>query len=120
MKQAFTLPENAELELLKNMLEEAGIRCALMNQEISQTLPLAPFHVQLWVENDDDVPRAQELCHAWLNPPPGAKGAWACANCGQGLQGQFDSCWRCGTTRAATDKLKRERRDDENASRFVD
>lgn len=69
MKQVFTLPQTAELELLKNMLEEAGIPCALRNEQLSQAFPATPFNVELWVANDDDFPRAQELCQG-LAPSP--------------------------------------------------
>jgi len=108
MKQLFTPTESAELGLLKNILEEAGIRCAFKNQQLFQTLPIGPFNVELWVINDDDFPRAQELTQAWLHPPPGATGTWTCAKCGQRLKDQFDSCWKCGTKRQTTAKLNNE------------
>jgi hypothetical protein len=108
MKQLFTPTESAELGLLKNMLEEAGIRCALKNQQLSQTLPIEPFNVELWVINDDEFPRARELTKAWLNPPPSATGTWTCAKCGQRLNEQFDSCWKCGANRETTAKLNKE------------
>jgi len=99
MKQVFSLQETTELELLKNILEEAGIPCAFRNEQLSQALPATPFDVELWVANDDDFPRAQELCRAWLHPPADATGTWDCATCGQRLNGQFDSCWKCGAKR---------------------
>ena len=120
MKQIFALTESTELELLKNMLEEAGIQCALRNEQLSRALPVTPFKVELWVANDDDFPRAQELCQAWLQPPPGATGAWDCAQCGQPLRGQFDSCWKCGAQRQTATKLGNEGENDGNISRFVD
>jgi Putative prokaryotic signal transducing protein len=120
MKQVFALPESAELELLKTMLEEAGVRCALRNEQLSQALPAMPFNVELWVANDDDFPRAQELCQAWLHPPPDAMGTWVCAQCGQRLRSQFDSCWKCGAERQTTTTFNNEGKDNENVSRFVD
>jgi hypothetical protein len=102
MKEVLSLPESAELELIKNMLEGAGIPCALRNEQLSQALPASPFNAELWVANDEDFPRAQELCQAWLHPPSGATSTWVCAKCGQRLMGQFDSCWRCGTKRETT------------------
>jgi hypothetical protein len=99
MKPVSTSRNSAELELLKNMLEEAGIRCALRNEQLSQALPAAPFNVELWVDDDKDFQKAQDLCEAWFHPPPGATGTWACAKCGQRLGGQFDSCWKCGAKR---------------------
>jgi hypothetical protein len=120
MKRGSTSRDSAELGLLKNMLDEAGIRCALKNEQLSQVLPEAPFNVELWVENNDDFQRAHDLCHTWFDSLPGATGIWTCAECGQRLRGQFDSCWKCGTKRAAADKLNHEGEDDENISRFVD
>jgi hypothetical protein len=120
MKQVFTLPDSAELELLKNILEEAGIRCEFRNEQLSQALPAPPFNVELWVANDDDFPRAQELCQGWLHPPPGATGTWVCAQCGQRLGRQFDSCWKCGAERQTTNTFNNERQDNEDASGFVD
>ena len=108
MKQVFVLPETAELQLLKSQLEQSGIRCELRNEQLSQALPATPFNVELWVANDDDLPRAQELCQAWLHPPPGATGTWVCAQCGQRLGSQFDSCWKCGAARQMTTKSKSE------------
>ena len=105
MKQVITLTESAELELLKNMLEKSGIPCALRNEQLSRAFPVTPFNEELWVDNDDDLTRARELCQAWLQPPPGAAGAWACPQCGQHLRGQFDSCWKCGAKRQTTAKL---------------
>ena len=108
------------MELLKNMLDEAGIRCALRNEQLSQAFPAAQFKVELWVENDEDFQNAQVLCEAWLQPQPGAIGSWTCAKCGQRLRGQFDSCWKCGTYRERTSRLNEEGEDDGNISRFVD
>ena len=104
MKQVFTLSDGAELELLKNLLEEAGIPCALRNEQLSQALPATPFDVELWVANDDDFPRAQGALPSLAPPSPGATATWACAQCGQRLRSQFDSCWNCGAKRATTTK----------------
>jgi hypothetical protein len=120
MKQVLTLPESAELELLKHMLEAVGIRCALRNEQLSQALPAIPFKVELWVAKDDDLPRAQELCQDWLHPSPSAIDTWVCAQCGQRLRRQFDSCWKCGAERQMTNTFNSEGEHDENVSRFVD
>lgn len=119
MKQVFTLTETEELELLKNMLEESGIPCALRNEQLSRAFPVMPFNTELWVTNDDDYPRAQALCQAWLQTPAGATGSWVCTQCAQQLRGQFDSCWKCGAQRETTAKHN-EGIVDENISRLVD
>lgn len=123
MKQVFTATESVELELLKNMLEQAGITCVLRNQQLSQALPAIPFAVELWVEKEDEFQKAQDLCQAWFSARPGATGSWTCVHCGQRLKRQFDSCWKCGTQRETPDPFNKEGKDDEddeNISRFVD
>jgi len=82
MKKVLTLSENAELELLKNVLEEGGIHCVIKNEQLSQNMPLTPFHSELWVLDDDRLPQAQELCHDWFNPEPDALDVWECQQCG--------------------------------------
>ena len=116
MKQLFTPTESAELGLLKNMLEGVGIRCTLRNEQLSQALPVAPFNVELWIENDEDFERAQHLCMTWFHPAPDATGSWACAKCGQGLSSQFDSCWACGAKRETAARLNNPGETDEQTS----
>ena len=99
MKQVLTLSESTELELLKNVLEEGGIPCVLKNEELAQVLPITPFNPELWVVNDDDLPRAQALCQDWFGPEPDASDAWDCSKCGQRHGSRFDCCWKCGTHR---------------------
>jgi hypothetical protein len=108
MKQVLTLSESAELELLKNVLEEGGIHCVLKNEQLAQAIPITPFNLELWVLNDKDLLRAQELCHDWFAPAPDDLGTWDCSQCGQRLGSRFDSCWKCGTTREMADKLAQE------------
>lgn len=98
MKRVFSLPheESAELTLLQDMLEAAGIRCALKTEELAFVISAAPFTAELWVENDQDLARAQEFCEVWRDPPPAAPGSWICRHCGERLRLQFDSCWKCG------------------------
>lgn len=100
--------DRAELGLLKNMLEEAGIRCGLRNEQLFQALPTALFNVELWVESDNDFQRAQDLCEFWFRPALDARGSWTCAKCGHRHGGQFDSCWRCGAKRKTTGELNTE------------
>ena len=105
MKQVLTLSESAELELLKNVLENDGIHCVLKNQELAQAMPISPFNPELWVLNDDDLPQAQKLCHDWFHPEPDDLDVWDCQKCGQRLGSRFDTCWECGTKRGTATKF---------------
>lgn len=99
MKLIYTSPDSAELGLLKNMLEKAGIRCLERNEQMAQTLPVAPFQAELWVENEADYPEAKALLAEWANPTTASAVGWVCSRCGELLGSQFTKCWKCGTHR---------------------
>jgi hypothetical protein len=99
MNKIFSSPQSAEVELVKNMLADAGILCEVRNGDFSQIVPAPPFYEELWIQ-DDDLPRASELLSAWQGPqtmPP--PGTWICPECGEVVEGQFTTCWKCGAPR---------------------
>ena len=101
MKRIFTSPETAELGLLKNMLQKAGIRCVELNEQMTQTIPTAPFQAELWVEDEADYPTATALLKEWHHPTHTAGASWTCSRCGEEMGSQFSRCWKCGTHRDA-------------------
>lgn len=101
MKRLITSPDSAELGLLKNMLGKAGIQCIERNEPLAQTLLSAPFHAELWVENDADYQVAADLLADWQQPSWEARTAWMCPRCNEAREGQFSKCWRCGAKRPA-------------------
>ncbi len=70
----------------------------------SQAFPGATFQAELCVMNDEDYATAHDLCEAWRHPPDEAKTAWTCPKCGETVEGQFSSCWKCGTEAASSPK----------------
>jgi hypothetical protein len=103
MKRLITSPDSAELGLLKNMLDKAGIQCVERNEQLAQTIPSAPFHAELWVENDADYQAAADLLADWQHPASAARESWVCPRCGELREGQFSKCWKCGTKRPANE-----------------
>ncbi len=54
-----------EIESLKNRLEQAGIACFVKNQYASNLageVPFAEVFPELWVVNEEDVPRGPRIC----------------------------------------------------------
>ena len=77
MKRLFSSPDAAEVGLLKNILQKAGIRCVEKNEEMATTIPTLPFQAELWVE-DENFNTAASLIGEWHNPT--ATGApWICS-----------------------------------------
>ena len=80
----------------RNLLENAGIEVLVRNAILSSAmgeLPPAECQAEVWVLNDSDEARAQEILSHQVT---GAD--WSCA-CGERLGAQFTQCWRCGAYR---------------------
>ena len=88
-----------DIDLLKGMLEKEGIKCEITNESVP--LPGAVFYPELWVVNDADFPVASTILNAFRQTPPPELGPWRCS-CGELLEGQFTSCWKCGANRPAS------------------
>lgn len=97
----FTLAEQAQAGLLKDLLEKEGIACIIKNEQLFAALGEIPFlecAPQLWVVDDEVWPRAKLLLDGWLREDQNAE-TWICPSCGEQLEGQFGSCWKCGKER---------------------
>ena len=108
MKHVLTFSESAELELLKNILEEGGIHCVIKNEQSAPGLAVNPSNPELWVLNDDDFSRAKKFCHDWFDPGPNDLDVWVCLQCEQGNENRLDACWKCGATREIAEELDEE------------
>ncbi len=101
MKKIFTSPDSAELELLKNMLENAGLVSEVRNKNVSRTIPGPAFYEELWVA-DEDYAKASDLIASWQKPLEPGAAAWTCGACGERIEAQFSSCWKCGAQRPSS------------------
>ena len=79
----------------RNLLQAQGIEALVRNATLSSALgELPPTETELWIMNDEDLQRAQEI----LATAPAAGPDWSCA-CGERSGPQFTQCWRCGAVR---------------------
>jgi hypothetical protein len=95
MKRVFGSYNQTAVYHARNLLEAAGIEVLVRNAALSSAmgeLPPAECEAQLWVLDDADAPRAQELL--FHTPAPGPE--WTCT-CGERLGAQFTQCWRCNS-----------------------
>ena len=70
MRFLYSSPSEPEVELLKGLLEEAGIACEIRNESIHPNLPGAAFQAEIWVASDDDYAKACRVRDAWHPPAP--------------------------------------------------
>jgi hypothetical protein len=87
-----------DVDVVKGMLSEEGIACEVTNYE--NPLPGAEFYPKLWVD-EADFAAASSVLSAFRTRAPVAATPWVCSSCGEQLEGQFTSCWKCGNARDA-------------------
>lgn len=93
MKKVFGSNESPEVEMVRNLLEKEGIECSI--KTAAGLSPISDCFPELWVMDDADYPKAVELIENMEHPQGEAKGSWVCPKCGETIEGQFTSCWRC-------------------------
>lgn len=99
--RAFGPHERPLAALLKGRLEQQGVACLLRNEELFAAMGEIPFlecRPEIWVVDDEVLPRARQLVENWLYEDTAAL-PWRCPDCGEELERQFDLCWKCGRER---------------------
>lgn len=99
MKLVFSSSEVPELEMIRHMLEEAGIHCEVRSSTAMDALCAEPSSAELWVDRDDEYPRARQIFETWTQPAQHVSHTWICPKCRTKLAEVFDICWKCGTHR---------------------
>jgi hypothetical protein len=106
-----TVIDQANVDSLKMLLEKEDMPCLIRNEHLSMSeVPLQESVPELWVLNDVDFARAFELVEAWRSAPVESQSQWVCLECGETLEGQFTSCWKCGSQREEAYTLRTRRR----------
>jgi Putative prokaryotic signal transducing protein len=96
VKRVFRAASLLQVAHARNILITAGIEAELRNQYLAGALgdlPMLETWPQLWVE-DDLEPAALRALERASAAPTGAP--WECVQCGEQLEPQFTTCWRCG------------------------
>ncbi len=104
MKKLFTfnVGQNAQIGLLKDLVEKSFIPCVTRNEYLSAAsgeIPFTECYPELWILNDEDYPKAKEILDGWLAPQSDAPHSWSCPRCQEEIEGQFAACWKCGAQR---------------------
>jgi hypothetical protein len=97
MKRVFRAASLIQVAHARNVLSTAGIPSDLRNQYLAGALgdlPMLETWPQLYVEDADEQLALRALARASAAP---AGASWICENCGEVLEPQFTSCWRCGS-----------------------
>jgi hypothetical protein len=99
MKRVYRAPSLLQVAHARNLLITAGIDCEIRNQYLAGAmgeLPLIETWPQLVVDDADEARSLKVLERA---AAPIAGDPWICESCGERLEPQFTTCWRCGAAR---------------------
>jgi Putative prokaryotic signal transducing protein len=97
MKRVFRAASLIQVAHARNVLLTAGIQSELRNQYLAGALgdlPMLETWPQLYVDDEDEQVALRALARASATP---TGTSWTC-ECGEVLEPQFTSCWRCGAS----------------------
>ena len=100
MKRVFRAASLIQVAHARNVLLSAGIQSELRNQYLAGALgdlPMLETWPQLFVDDADEAAALRALARAAVAP---GGDSWTCERCGEVLEPQFTSCWRCGSSNA--------------------
>jgi len=95
LKRVFRAASLLQVAHARNVLIAAGIDSELRNQYLAGALgdlPMLETWPQLWVEDALESTALRALQRAATAP---AGDPWVCSQCGEQLEPQFTTCWRC-------------------------
>jgi hypothetical protein len=98
VKRVFRAASLLQVAHARNVLLMSGIQSELRNQYLAGALgdlPMLETWPQLYVEDADEQIALRALARAAAAP---AGESWTCGGCGELLEPQFTSCWRCGSS----------------------
>jgi hypothetical protein len=105
MRKVFTAQNPTEAELVRGILESAGIAAETRGTdlwgargEVPVTSETAP---SVWIEDDARAEDAEVLLADFNQDRPTTPSAppWTCPQCHESIEGQFTGCWKCGAER---------------------
>jgi hypothetical protein len=99
MKRVFRAASLIQVAHARNVLLTAGIQSELRNQYLAGALgdlPMLETWPQLYVDDADESAALTALARAAAAP---TGSGWICAACGEELEPQFTTCWKCGGAR---------------------
>ncbi len=98
MKLLYSSPNALLVNHVRNLLEAADIGVRMKNEFLgggAGELPPTEAWPELWVK-ERDFAAAQDLLDDFLHGSEDAPPDWLCPACGERIEGQFSTCWRCG------------------------
>jgi hypothetical protein len=94
--KASSLPD---AHILRGLLQQSGIEAHVFNENAQSgvgQLPVSEAYPEVWLADDRDFARAEELIRAF-DEAPRDSGTVRCLGCGEDNPANFQLCWSCGS-----------------------
>jgi predicted RNA-binding Zn-ribbon protein involved in translation (DUF1610 family) len=115
MQHVYTARDAMDAHFVRGLLEQAGLRAVVQGESLQETwggLSISDANLPtVWVE-DSDVEQAVPIVQQYRETDranaddavaDAPRATWACPNCGENVEVQFDRCWKCGHERPPSD-----------------
>ena len=106
MQMVFVAQHPAEAHLVQGLLDAEGIESEVQREALFTTMKASSVIPgclpEVWVLNDAQVPRALDLVGRFTKGEAMVQSdgiSWQCPKCGEELEPQFTSCWKCSTAK---------------------
>jgi len=99
VKRVYSSEDGLLIDYLHGLLQAKGIPCMRRNQFLSGAageLPPNECWPEVWVEEDSDLPQAEDLIRRALQDTEKPEHDWVCPGCQERIEAQFATCWNCG------------------------
>lgn len=106
MKLLYTSRTHGDLERIRDALQSAEIQCMIRGELLSGLageIPLGDSVPELWLIDDAQLDEARRILSSLLSEPASPGDPWKCTQCGESIEAQFDSCWKCGSKKTVLD-----------------
>jgi predicted RNA-binding Zn-ribbon protein involved in translation (DUF1610 family) len=104
MKQVLIARHPAEAHLVKGLLQSEEIQAIVRGEELSGVRGGVPVTLDtspsVWVLDDSQTESATAKIKQYdsgATVGAGSTSSWKCPQCGEQVEGQFTTCWKCGT-----------------------
>jgi hypothetical protein len=101
MRRLYQARDRIEAQFLLDFLDHHLITATVLGDFLSGAAGGLPADVYpaVWVLDDEDLPRAEELLARFLDQNSAGISTWICPACGESVEAGFDLCWNCGHAR---------------------
>jgi hypothetical protein len=107
MQRIYGARDSTEAEFVKGLLDAEEITAIVQGSALDGARGDIPYTAAslpaVWVD-ESDVERATQIVDEFRRGGPAAaqkSAPWKCPKCGEMLEGQFTTCWNCGTEKPA-------------------